>query len=56
MIDWFPTLVSVVGGEIPNDRIIDGKNILPVLLGEGKRKDDEFAFCQLWATTSLSGR
>lgn len=44
MIDWFPTLVSVVGGEIPNDRIIDGKNILPVLLGEGKRKDDEFAF------------
>ena len=32
--DWLPTLVSLAGGEIPNDRTIDGHNILPVLKGQ----------------------
>ncbi len=31
--DVFPTLLEAAGVEIPNDRIIDGKNILPVLQG-----------------------
>tara|TARA_R110002072_G_scaffold136124_3_gene278345 strand:+ start:54284 stop:55678 length:1395 start_codon:yes stop_codon:yes gene_type:complete len=30
-IDLFPTLVGLAGGELPNDRVIDGHNIMPVL-------------------------
>ncbi|MDT8429851.1 MAG: sulfatase [Pseudomonadales bacterium] len=30
-IDLFPTLVQLAGGELPTDRVIDGKDIMPVL-------------------------
>jgi len=30
-IDLFPTLVALAGGELPTDRPIDGRNILPML-------------------------
>jgi len=30
-IDIFPTLVKLAGGDLPTDRPIDGKNILPML-------------------------
>lgn len=30
-IDLFPTLISLAGGELPSDRPIDGKDILPML-------------------------
>jgi arylsulfatase A len=30
-IDLFPTLVALAGGMLPNDRVIDGQNILDVL-------------------------
>ena len=30
-IDLFPTLVGLAGGELPNDRTIDGRDILPLL-------------------------
>ena len=30
-IDLFPTLVELAGGQLPRDRDIDGKNILPLL-------------------------
>jgi len=30
-IDLFPTLVKLAGGDLPTDRQIDGKNILPML-------------------------
>ncbi|WP_456377325.1 sulfatase-like hydrolase/transferase [Lutibacter sp.] len=33
-IDFFPTLLSLVDIPLPNDRIIDGKDILPILKGE----------------------
>lgn len=32
-IDLFPTLVQLAGGELPADRVIDGKDIMPVLRG-----------------------
>jgi len=32
--DWFPTLLSTVGGEVPAGRTIDGVNVLPALRGE----------------------
>ncbi len=44
MIDWFPTFVGLVGGIAPADRIIDGKDIAPVLFGTGKRADHDFAY------------
>lgn len=44
MIDWFPTFIHIAGGILPTDRIIDGENLLPLLLGTGKRATDEFAF------------
>ena len=32
-IDLFPTLVALAGGQLPNDRDIDGKNITAMLTG-----------------------
>ncbi|MEM7143519.1 MAG: sulfatase-like hydrolase/transferase [Verrucomicrobiota bacterium] len=34
IIDMLPTFCALSGAEVPADRIIDGKNILPYLLGE----------------------
>lgn len=31
-IDLFPTLVKLAGGDLPTDRLIDGKDILPMLV------------------------
>jgi arylsulfatase A-like enzyme len=33
-MDLFPTLVELGGGKLPDDRILDGVNIMPVLNGE----------------------
>jgi len=44
MVDWFPTFVMLAGGKVPQDRIIDGCDIGPVLLGAGKRAHEEFFF------------
>lgn len=33
-IDIFPTLVKLAGGELPSDRAIDGKDIMPLLTGD----------------------
>jgi hypothetical protein len=35
-VDFLPTFVSLAGGRLPPDRKIDGKNILPLLLGQTK--------------------
>ena len=34
-IDLLPTLVAAAGAELPTDRIIDGRNMLPAATGEG---------------------
>ncbi|PHR91892.1 MAG: N-acetylgalactosamine 6-sulfate sulfatase [Robiginitomaculum sp.] len=34
IIDMLPTFCALSGAEVPTDRVIDGKNILPYLLGE----------------------
>lgn len=34
VLDFFPTLVTLAGGEIPDDRPIDGIDLMPVLQGE----------------------
>jgi hypothetical protein len=33
-IDLMPTFVTLAGGQVPTDRIIDGRNIAPLLLGQ----------------------
>lgn len=34
-IDLFPTLIELAGGQLMNDRDIDGRNLLPLLTGGG---------------------
>jgi len=42
VLDFFPTLVTLAGGEIPIDRPIDGVNIMPAL--EGKEMPERTIF------------
>lgn len=44
MLDWYVTFSKMVGGNIPTDRAIDGYDIMPVLLGNGKRANQDFAY------------
>ena len=37
--DWMPTLAAVSGGKAPEDRTIDGRNVLSVLRGEERSAD-----------------
>ena len=55
MVDWFPTFVKLTGGSVPDDRIIDGCDISPVLFGTGNRAHHDFAYIhnrQLYAFRS----
>lgn len=42
--DLFPTCLSIAGAGLPVDRIIDGKDILPVLMGGSPSPHDIFYF------------
>jgi arylsulfatase A len=42
--DLFPTCLSLAGAALPHDRIIDGKDILPVLKGESPSPHDTFYY------------
>lgn len=39
-IDVFPTLVKLAGGQLPDDRDIDGKDIMPMLIGAAESPHD----------------
>ncbi len=43
-MDLCPTLAAVGGSEMPEDRIIDGKDIQPILYGEDGAKSEHDAF------------
>jgi arylsulfatase A-like enzyme len=43
-IDVLPTLVKLAGGEVPTDRVIDGKDIWPLLAGQTKESPHEALF------------
>ncbi len=45
MMDWMPTFAYLAGGELPNDRVIDGKNIWPLLSGQSGAKSPHQVFC-----------
>jgi arylsulfatase A-like enzyme len=40
-IDWFPTCLALAGLDLPQDRVIDGQNILDLLTGRGKQSPHE---------------
>jgi arylsulfatase A len=42
--DFFPTCLSLVGTALPDDRIIDGKDILPLLKGETSSSHEAFYY------------
>ncbi len=43
-LDLFPTLLLLAGGEVPRDRVIDGKDIRGILTGTGHREDHRFYY------------
>jgi arylsulfatase A len=44
-IDFFPTFLAMAGVDLPADRVIDGKNLLPLLMGESGESPHEELFC-----------
>ncbi|XP_066213778.1 arylsulfatase L isoform X1 [Saccopteryx leptura] len=42
LMDIFPTVVQLGGGEVPRDRVIDGRDLLPLMLGATQHSDHEF--------------
>lgn len=43
-MDILPTIAGIIGKQLPEDRKYDGKNILPVLLGQSKSTPHEFLY------------
>uniref|UniRef100_A0A3B3QBY6 Steroid sulfatase n=1 Tax=Paramormyrops kingsleyae TaxID=1676925 RepID=A0A3B3QBY6_9TELE len=43
-MDVFPTVVKLAGASLPQDRHIDGRDLMPLLLGEVQRSEHEFLF------------
>ena len=35
-MDWYPSIATFAGIEVPKDRVIDGRDIVPMLKGETK--------------------
>lgn len=44
MMDWLPTFATISGADVPADRIIDGKNIWPILSGDENAKSPHEVF------------
>lgn len=44
MMDWLPTLSLIAGAKIPENRIIDGKNIWPLISGDRNAKTPHDVF------------
>ncbi|XP_030662430.1 steryl-sulfatase isoform X3 [Nomascus leucogenys] len=43
-MDIFPTVAKLAGAPLPEDRIIDGRDLMPLLEGKSQRSDHEFLF------------
>lgn len=44
LMDLYPTIANLAGAQLPQDRVIDGKDILPLLKGEPGAKSPHEAF------------
>ena len=58
--DVFSTALAIAGADMPDDRVIDSKNLLPYLSGENKEAPHKHLFWQLadlqWAIRSESDK
>ncbi len=45
-VDVLPTITSLAGGDLPTDRVIDGKDLSKILSGKSKRLERAFFFYQ----------
>lgn len=43
-MDVFPTVVGLAGAELPGDRVIDGRDLMPLLNGHVMRSEHDFLF------------
>lgn len=50
-IDLFPTILDIVNVEVPNDRVIDGKNVLPLLSGASEKTPHDHVFLMMGKKT-----
>ncbi|XP_074848567.1 arylsulfatase D-like [Carettochelys insculpta] len=44
LMDIYPTVVHLAGGTVPQDRAIDGQNLMPLLQGTVQHSEHEFLF------------
>ncbi|XP_049623761.1 arylsulfatase D-like [Suncus etruscus] len=44
LMDILPTVAHLGGGQVPQDRVIDGRSLLPLLKGDTQHSDHEFLF------------
>uniref|UniRef100_A0A8C8VIR9 Sulfatase N-terminal domain-containing protein n=1 Tax=Pelusios castaneus TaxID=367368 RepID=A0A8C8VIR9_9SAUR len=44
LMDIYPTVVFLAGGRLPQDRVIDGRNLMPLLQGSAQHSEHEFMF------------
>ncbi|XP_027530556.1 arylsulfatase D-like isoform X3 [Neopelma chrysocephalum] len=44
LMDIYPTVVHLAGGAVPQDRVIDGRTLLPLLRGTVRHSGHEFMF------------
>uniref|UniRef100_A0A7N5K7C5 Arylsulfatase D n=1 Tax=Ailuropoda melanoleuca TaxID=9646 RepID=A0A7N5K7C5_AILME len=44
LMDVFPTVVQLGGGDVPQDRVIDGRSLVPLLQGTAEHSAHEFLF------------
>lgn len=49
-MDLYPTFAHMAGGEVPQDRVIDGRDIQPILMGEPGAKSPHDAFYYYFKT------
>lgn len=43
-MDWFPTFAGLAGINLPDDRVIDGRDLSQVLFNKGRRRDSTFMY------------
>lgn len=47
-MDLLPTIAEITGGELPEERLIDGRNIWPLITGQPEAKTPHDAFYYYW--------
>ncbi|WP_299555872.1 sulfatase-like hydrolase/transferase [Seonamhaeicola sp.] len=52
-LDYFPTIQNIVGYDMPDNRPIDGENILPIIIGHKKQRSKSIPFRYFGGISSL---